>query len=75
MPAVEDGSGFIVLSVPQAEREYSYPAGHLVYVQNVVKIKHQGGYEYLETLDGVQHVIAPGWHSMRGTPASWVFRP
>lgn len=75
MPGVEDGSGFIVLSVPQAERVYSYPDGVSLTALNVVKIRHAGGYEYLETTTGEQIIAAPGWVCMRGTPASWVFRP
>ncbi len=75
MPGVENGSGFITLSVPQESRAYSYPSGQAIVVENVVKIRHAGGYEYLETASGEQVVIAPGWNFMRGTPAAWVFRP
>lgn len=75
MPGVEDGSGFILLSVPQSMRAYTYPGGHELMVENVVKIRHAGGYEYLETAGGEQVIAAPGWLAMHGTPAAWVFRP
>lgn len=74
MPSLEDGSGFVLLSEPQT-RVYYWPNDTSLSVEGVVKIRIAGGYEYLETADGGQRVIAPGWLSMSGSPAPWVFRP
>lgn len=76
MPEIENGSGFIVLSLPQEVRSYTFPGDQVVNVYSVTKIKiASDGYHYLETSDGNQHVVAPGWISMSGTPAPWVFQP
>lgn len=77
MPGIEDGSGFILLSAPQ-DRHYAFSDDgitHEIEINKVVKIRHAGGYEYLETEGGEQYVIAPGWTYMHATPGPWVFRP
>lgn len=65
---------FIELEPAEASREYTFPGGDKVRIDNVVRIAvSDSGTHRLETSDGCKHIVSPGWIHIELDVPAWTF--
>ena len=62
------------LNPAEVSRTYSYANGEQIRYTDVSRIRvSDSGNHYLETGDGMKHIVAPGWRAIDIDTPAWTF--
>lgn len=65
---------FVELEPVEAWREYTFPGGDKVKIENVAKVAvSESGTHRLETSTGRKHIVPSGWVHIEIDVAAWTF--